>query len=1135
MKKLLAFLLLIACFPSAYNQVIKGTVRDKQTDSPLWFASVYFNGTFVGTTTDENGFFELDISRNPSMPITVSAIGYYSSTLTAYSPGESLIIYLLPKVYELKEVVISAKSLARERRANLRLFKNEFIGTTANAQKCKIINENDITFNYDSDWDTLRAFASRPILIDNQALGYKITCYLDAFEYYRASNTVFFKGNIIFTEDLSAEEMQRPFYEKRRNSAYRGSRMHFFRALWSDNIKSSGFKVTNWAEDRLKYEDIVIQEDNDLKFLFYTEPLFINYFEKTSFIKFLTPKVYFDKNGYFDPSGINWTGTMGRPRMADWLPYEYESSLDRQTADTLSDVADPFGEDTLKIIEKVYLHTDRDHYLAGEDLWFKAYLIDASDRSLTNHSNNLHVELVSPDLKIILSSVILCDGGLGNGDFQLPKNLSTGKYKIRAYTHYMRNFKDQLFFSKTIMVVNLSDVNQVYADAVAHIQNTIEINYFPEGGSLVDSVASIVAFKATDDMGTGVDVTGELYASTGALVTSFTSAHLGMGKFSFEPVPGLSYYTVIKNKHGDMLKKEMPKSFPTGIAMSVSTNRDNGILVNFNTNAETLSNILGRELSITISARDRVLITYSFNMRSLNSYFILPTYDLPDGVTKLTLSGPDNLPLCERLVYIHNSESGRIAIETHKRIYYPRDSVILKLSLPDTAGWKQEAFLSLSAVESIFATPSSQFPATISSWFLLESDVRGPVEAPSYYFDPSNQNRIEDLDLLLCTQGWRDFKWKYDSTEYSPEKGFTVSGRVRKRLTDVPMERARINIGIFSDRPVFADVQADSSGKFKLEGINVQGSAKLIASLLRKKEQGWLILDSLGYLPAAFQDSSLLTKALNYNNPPEKGQLYEIVREAEHSDSITKVYELSNGTTPDDGSTIANASDDIQTAHVKSSRAAYSRPDLEIIVTPQMQSYSNPLQLVWGNVPNARGFENPVYMLDGNIVPVEIARGLSVLTLDRIDVLRSAQTLGGIEPRGIEKQVSENRFTAGTREAPVTGRQTSQAKPADVVFNFITRTDNLFNPKFNAAYVDFSGYYEPRIYYSPKHGTSLESDKQPDLRTTLYWEPNILLESNGSVLLKFHNSDHASTIRVMVEGITSSGIPVTSTLQYQVR
>ena len=113
-------------------------------------------------------------------------------------------------------------------------------------------------------------------------------------------------------------------------------------------------------------------------------------------------------------------------------------------------IEDQINDDTLKVIEKVYIHTDRNFYYSGEDIWFKAYLVDASYNQLTDHSNNLHIDLVSPHAKIIDSHIIRIENGLGNGDFTVLKDLPTGQYQLRAYTNYMRNFGEQLFFYKDV-------------------------------------------------------------------------------------------------------------------------------------------------------------------------------------------------------------------------------------------------------------------------------------------------------------------------------------------------------------------------------------------------------------------------------------------------------------------------------------------------------------------------------------------------------------------------------------------------------------------------------------------------------------------------------------------------------------
>ena len=329
MRKYILLFLFVHINISAYNQVIKGTVFDLNTKSPIYSASIYFNGTSAGTLSDQDGNFEMDVSKYISMPLTISSLGYFSVTLTDFSTLKPILIYLKTKLFELNEVVVNAKSHARERKANLLIFKNEFMGTTVNAMNCEITNEEDIKFIYDSDNDTVKAFANKPILIENKALGYKITYYLDKFEYCKKDASFSFTGNIIFNEDLSVDETKKQSYERKRKSAYLGSRMHFFRALWIDDLNSAGFTVKNSANETLKYNKIVFQKDSHTKYLRYPDNLGVAYYSTkvpVSYIIFLKDKVYFDANGYFDPLGVRWEGNMAQKRIADMLPYDYSTN-----------------------------------------------------------------------------------------------------------------------------------------------------------------------------------------------------------------------------------------------------------------------------------------------------------------------------------------------------------------------------------------------------------------------------------------------------------------------------------------------------------------------------------------------------------------------------------------------------------------------------------------------------------------------------------------------------------------------------------------------------------------------------------------------------------------------------------------
>lgn len=339
MKQALIFSLLLLLVTTCYSQVIKGTTLDAETKEHIPFAAVYFNGTLAGTTSDEDGAFELDITRFATKPLTIRAMGYETRVLESIQADESLKIYLTPKLFEIEEVKVQTKNLTKKRNSYLKLFTREFLGTSRYQKKCKILNEEDITFNYGSDNRIVKAFTRNPLRIYNGALGYEITFFLDKFEYDKNNGSLSFEGDIVFNNDLAIQQSADESFISRRKHAYLGSCMHFFRALWENNLEMSGFRVVRISskmstfgnpsneesEVMVKYEDIVFEQDLNSKYLLAFEGQLTIYYESMdeSRVSFLKPAVLFGKNGFFDPSGIRWFGYMAELRVADMLPYEY--------------------------------------------------------------------------------------------------------------------------------------------------------------------------------------------------------------------------------------------------------------------------------------------------------------------------------------------------------------------------------------------------------------------------------------------------------------------------------------------------------------------------------------------------------------------------------------------------------------------------------------------------------------------------------------------------------------------------------------------------------------------------------------------------------------------------------------------
>jgi len=302
-------------------QVIKGKIVDVNTEEGIPYANVYIDGSSSGAVSNLYGNFEYDMAEMQSKTITISAIGYYSQTINLFTKNQNLYIELLPKVYDIHEAVVTSQSLVKLRRKNLRIFKQQLFGFTDKVDYCEILNEDDITFNYFENPDTLKAFASKPLIIKNSALGYTMHFYMDEFVYYKTSGYAYYDGSFKFVEDTSNIG---EFELQNRAFSYKGSRMHFFRSLWENKLKENFYDITDEHHNSLRYADIVIEDGNGNKYISYDGEMYIYFYRYETKITLRKNLVYFEENGSYDPVGIRWDGFLANKRVADWLPLEYE-------------------------------------------------------------------------------------------------------------------------------------------------------------------------------------------------------------------------------------------------------------------------------------------------------------------------------------------------------------------------------------------------------------------------------------------------------------------------------------------------------------------------------------------------------------------------------------------------------------------------------------------------------------------------------------------------------------------------------------------------------------------------------------------------------------------------------------------
>jgi len=142
-------------------------------------------------------------------------------------------------------VVISS---AADWKRNYAAFKKEFIGTDENAKNCEIINPHILNLTYNPTKQILHADADEFLIVENKSLGYRVKYLLNDFKIDKISNIISRQGQQVF-EDLPGSEAQKKKWRQKRDEAYYGSAMHFYRSLYTGKMTQDGFVIYDFKRE----------------------------------------------------------------------------------------------------------------------------------------------------------------------------------------------------------------------------------------------------------------------------------------------------------------------------------------------------------------------------------------------------------------------------------------------------------------------------------------------------------------------------------------------------------------------------------------------------------------------------------------------------------------------------------------------------------------------------------------------------------------------------------------------------------------------------------------------------------------------------------------------------------------------
>lgn len=517
--------------------------------------------------------------------------------------------------------------------------------------------------------------------------------------------------------------------------------------------------------------------------------------------------------------------------------------------------------------EKVYVMTDRDAYTSGDTVRFRAWLVDASTHARPQQpSRFVYVELRNPFGGVEKRVKIRAEEGRFAGIIALDEELTEGNYTLCAYTQFMQNSGKDYFFRKSLPVfsqlsrkyrlqtgtddgmlrcslfdrmsgqpVRAEHVAVMGADGNFLTQNirkrssysmpisgrmaqsgvvkvkfdryekyvvipydtaAVSVSFHPEGGWLIPGEKNRIAFKSVDRRGLSSEIAGTIVDESGNAVTPIATTHRGMGSVEFTPLPGRRYCAVV-----DTMRFPLPEANPDAAVLRV-----------YPLGADSIMVAVGGKWheGLSLIAHTGGIVTMALRMESPE--LRLRRSELGSGIVQLLLADGSGNTLSSRMLFNH---SGYV-------YNYSPDS------LPP-GDYAVREFRDL--------RPDST--TSIVSNLLLQSELKGHIEDPDYYFRRRDSIAGANLDLLLLTQGWQRYdvpaslRGIFTEPGTPLELGGSITGTVRSRWRGKPLEDAIVML-LAPRMEHAAQAITDSDGRFVFEGFDWPEDTSFIIQVFGK-------------------------------------------------------------------------------------------------------------------------------------------------------------------------------------------------------------------------------------------------------------------------------------------------------------
>ena len=725
---------------------------------------------------------------------------------------------------------------------------------------------------------------------------------------------------------------------------------------------------------------------------------------------------------------------------------------------------------------------------------------------------NLYPKLIDPDHKKSLMVFVTQDDQI---DTLISKRGKEDNYVLEY------EISNQ---SKHVELRFLTDNERSYSTSFSPQLDYVDLQFFPESGNLINGLSNRVGFKAVGADGQGVFVEGYVLNDTNEIITSFKSNTLGMGSFMLEDVDSSEQYKIQLKSHYKTSEKVyfLPQVVQSGYLINVISKKDK-IYVAAKTNINSNSSVVlkGMSRGFEYLKQEATLINGSF-------IYVFPKQLFPEGIIAFTLLDHTNMPVAERLFFNHDINKRLIVNSTFdKKNIHQRDKIDLSIST------QMPGKIPVSANTSVLVVNKENLDSdhqNIQSYFLLSSDLKGPIEHPGFYFQ---EGHIEDIDFLMLTQGWRRYKYHdpIRKLNYKLEKNLNVSGIVTPKKSKNKNNPIELMLMTFDkQRSVYTtDVVAPGSFEFQLNDIYGQEQEIVIQALSNTeidKNDYNITLNKKTELPIDFVLNTMSgVKDSLVQNIVEKNRAFKSKQEQYYFNTYgtTKLDEvIINGyrMTPLRKKVADNYGKPNAVINGKTLKAAESELSTGLFSVLFNSSFRDKIIITRGtngdlSAQTAKGGRGHVtlFVVDGEPVTEVNMPLLQYLLIDEItsvEVIDNARKLKKLYSIVMSAPPPQGRF-----EGSIISIYTRSGRG---IFGAIRTSEEKL--KLNTIPV----FSVEKEFYVPKHDSNHVYDVSvPDFRSTIFWEPQLITDDKGLQNLSYYHSDNVGTFHIIIEAISKTG------------